>query len=157
MRLLSPAFVLALIVSGCATPATIAPEAGPLVDGAYEGGDGLVAYLEASGVRVLGTEPIENAGVLHRVQAARGDVFRFAGGERCAVYTYDLASKARQLSPQQWDADVIPDVGFGMAPAGLHRAQQPVRFGQSVAYCVGNDSRRQNAFLALHRAHERGS
>ena len=151
------AFVLALSAAGCAATYAIPPEAEPLVADAYDGGDGLMAYLAASDVDVLDTEEIERVSLLRRIQASSGIMFDLSGGGRCAVYTYASANEARQFGPQRSQPALIPEEGVFEPSAVQLRYQQPVQFGPSVAVCRGADARARNAFLALRDAHESGA
>ena len=150
------ALAFALTLAACSSaPPTITQEAEPFVAGAYEGGDGLVEYLTASGVMVLDTEEIERVSLLRRIRAEKGLMFDLSGGGRCAVYTYASANEAVQFGPQRSQPQLIPEEGV-FEPSDVRRLsyQRPVQFGPSVAVCRGADARVRNAFLALRGAAE---
>lgn len=149
-RLLSLLAVCAL--AGCASSVSMVPEAEPYAPRTVEDVDGLVEYLEASGIEVVRAVSRQD---FVRPRVVRSAYLDFGNKGSCTVLTYESAEDAEQIGPrsvQEGARDIRRPLPSAPTSLDLLRVQprsgrrggyNPThRFGPLVASCWGTAPRR---------------
>lgn len=140
------------VFTGCASGARMVPEAEPLAPEATESAEGLVSYLEASGIELL---LVESRPDLVRPRVTRSTLLEFALGGGCEVLTYTTAEDAEQIGPRSGGGGTYtrrtPGLATGDFTTVRSRYKPTYRFGPLVVACSGEDPLVDRALRSLER------